>query len=365
VTAEDVLESSDAGLPARLPRLSGPARPWLRWGALAAAAGVTMVLAGPPVPVRTLPGTATPPPVPPVSCRPVLPAALTAPRLAPPPGLGMFPVATACAGEQSLTYRGRTGDAVAELTLYRPGALDPAPVRRDRQVRIGARTGYYGLHPGGLRTDPAGVVGFDLATLAWEYAPGRWAVAQEVPRSPAAVARPDTFLPTGLAIAGTIGPDLPEVGLRVPVRLGWLPDGLALTAASGVPDGTARRTDGSGSLSLGSADAAAAGCREHRCLDRLDVQIGHRVHKFPLTSYLGKTVQVGDTQGLLTYYDDEDGRHQPTVEIFRGDWEIQISSATRGPPPATADLIRIAAAAALPDSTDPATWFPLTSAVPD
>jgi hypothetical protein len=369
VTAEDLLASGRperAGW-ARVP--AGPARRWLRWGALAAAVAVTLVLAGPPVPVSTVRGVGTPPPVPGVACRPVPPGDLTAPRLAAPPGLTVDPLVSVCAGLHRTTFTDHRGGGVS-LLIFGPGALDPAPVRGDRQVRVGAHTGYLGAHADSLTTDPR-VTGFEVATLAWEYAPGAWALAQEQPRQPggtvgAPLPRPDPgkFLPTALAIAAAVRPELPGVQLRVPVRLGWLPDGVALTSVTGVRAGAAR-AGGTSTLEFGSADAAAAGCGKDGCLRRLNVRTGHRVHKFPIDSYLGKVLQVGDTRGLLTYDDDEDGRHQPSVQIFRGDWEVTVSSDAGATPVPIAELTRIAAAVTFPTGTDPATWFPLAAALPD
>jgi hypothetical protein len=373
VTAEDVLAAGPRRPPARPRRTGPPGRGsggrWLRWGALGAAAVVTMLLAGPPVPISAVRGTATPPPGPKLPCRPAPVADLTAPRLADPVGLRADGRVTACAGRHMLLYAGARAGAVASLLLYAPGMLDPAPLLGDRQVRVGGHTGYLGTHPEGLSPDPD-VSGFQVATLAWEYAPGAWAVAQQVPDPPADPTGPlpepvpPRFLPTGLAIAATVRPDLPRVPLRVPVRLGYLPDGLALTTVEGITDGT-RRADGSGWLEFGSADAAAAGCAEQTCLSRLDVRVFRQRHKFPIESYVGRVVKVGDTRGLVTTQQDGDGRRQPSLTVFRGDWEITVSSDSHGRPVPVPELVRIAAEARLAPAVDPAGYFPLTAAIPD
>jgi hypothetical protein len=369
VTAEDVLASAGPRRPARLPRLGPRGGRWLRWAALGAAALVTMAVAGPPVPIRAVRGSATPPAGSAFACRPAPPAALTAPRLTAPPGLALDNRVSACAGMHTVFYSdGHEGGA--SLLLYQPGALDPAPLRGDRQVRVGAHTAYLGAHPDHLGTDPERA-GFRLSTLAWEYAPGAWAVTQEAPRPPANPTSPfpppvpARFLPRALAIAATVRPDLPRVPLRVPVRLGYVPDGLALTSVEGVVDGT-RRADGSGLLSLGSADAAAAGCAEEACLSRLEVRIVRQRHKFPIESYVGRTVRAGDVNGKVKYIEYGDGRRQPELTIFRGDWEVTVSSVSHGGPLSVGELARVAAAAQLPASgTDPATWYTPATAIPD
>jgi hypothetical protein len=371
VTAEDVLESAGRERPARLPR---PGRPgphagrWVRWGALGAAALATMAVAGPPVPISTVRGVAIPPAGPAMACRPAPPTALTTPRLTAPPGLTLDQRVSACAGMHTVYYSdGHQGGA--SLLIYEPGALDTAPVRGDRKVRVGAHTGYLGVHPEHLTADP-GAAGFRLSTLAWEYAPGAWALTQQTPRladlpGPLPTPVPARFLPTALAIAATVRPDLPRVPVRVPVRLAYVPDGLALTSVDGFVDG-ARQADGSGTLTFGSADAAAAGCADAACLSRLEVQIHRQRHKFPIETYLGSTVRVGDVNGKVIDTEYADGRRQPTLTVFRGDWEITVSSDSHGEPVAVGELAAVARGARLPPSgTDPATWYTPATAIPD
>jgi hypothetical protein len=98
------------------------------------------------------------------------------------------------------------------LHVFPPGRFDPTAAMKGAKVDVNGHRGYFAD-----LSEPLGVTGY---SIAWEYAPGAWAVvgsSQELPE----VRQPELVF--ARAVRFGVRP------LQVPFRLGYLPPGLAVT----------------------------------------------------------------------------------------------------------------------------------------
>jgi hypothetical protein len=113
----------------------------------------------------------------------------------------------------------QAGELYAYLTVYRPGAYDPARLAGARQVTVAGRPGLEASEPG---PDGSSVV----RTLAWQYGTNAWAVissnSTEADNPSAADLR---------KLAAGLRPATP-VPARVPVTMSYVPSGYRLDEAA-------------------------------------------------------------------------------------------------------------------------------------
>ena len=213
------------------------------------------------------------------------------------------------------------------VTVFRPGAFDPAGVATGEAVQIGGVTGRFA---------------WDAVT--WEYAPDSWAVA----RTWSPPLSPDQLIDVaaGLEFAPA---RTPKVGFR----LASVPAGFTLDSG-----GSATVADGRGSLPDGSYLRLLKGDVSYRNLtdvladprpaQAIEVRVYPRQYGPDVLSAV-EPVRSGECVGDRCYRDSADGK-------------VQIE-ATGGPGTSAADLLALVQGATFAVPEEPGTWYPLTSAV--
>ena len=119
--------------------------------------------------------------------------------------------------EQERTAAGAKPTLWAYLTVYRPGAFDPAAVKDGRSVRVAGRRAVQATLPFGL--DPRNPVDPGNKLFAWEYAHNAWAAVTSISGDAATPSFADlSGLVAGLKPAGPTPAPLP-------FTVGYLPRG--------------------------------------------------------------------------------------------------------------------------------------------
>jgi hypothetical protein len=230
---------------------------------------------------------------------------------------------------------GGTADVV-EVVVYLAGAFDATSVRTGTAVSVDGVDGWYGPASGHV-VNGSGVDGDAIApSVAWEYAPGSWAVVT-------GTAAQFQSQAVELAIAGTVHPTSGEP-VRLPFRLDHAPSGLSATHV-----GT--RIDSppvSASVGFGSPTAVT--------VDAMYVP-GQPVDT-ALADGERRTI-AGHPAAMMTLSGagSNDGHR---LVIVWNDWIVDVSGVGSV---TTEELITTAEGLTLADKDDPATWFPATDAL--
>ena len=213
------------------------------------------------------------------------------------------------------------------LTVFRPGAFDPAGVATGEAVPIGGVTGRYA---------------WDAVT--WEYAPDSWAVARTW--SPPLSRNQLIEAAAGLEFAPA---QTPKVGFK----LASVPAGFTLDSG-----GSATGAEGRGSLPDGSYLRLLKGDVSYRNLtdivtdpdpvQAIEVRVYPRQYGPDVLSAV-EPVRSGGCVAGRCYRDSADGK-------------VQIE-ATGSPGTSAADLLTLVKGVTFAVPDDPGTWYPLTSAV--
>jgi len=145
------------------------------------------------------------------------------------------------------------------VTVFRASAFDATAAQKARRMTVQGHRGYFGNLPGLGGLNGQGGVTFDpntgklvpprsVPTLVWEYAPDSWAVVQvSWSKDP--------------LVGAQLVADHVRIGehqqLRIPFKLGWVPDGLVVGGAHdqmvGLSDATPAKTADCTTASCGSA----------------------------------------------------------------------------------------------------------------
>lgn len=105
----------------------------------------------------------------------------------------------------------------AYLTVYRPGAFDPAGIKDGKDLTVAGRKAVQAMLPVGL--DPDNPVDEGNKLFAWEYASNAWAAVTSFSSDPAT----PSFRDLGGLVEG-LKPSRPTSAL-VPFTVGYVPDG--------------------------------------------------------------------------------------------------------------------------------------------
>jgi hypothetical protein len=221
-----------------------------------------------------------------------------------------------------------------EVNVFAPGAYDPTAARAGEPVEVRGKPGFY-------RPDmPCHCSGQSpVAGLAWEYAPNSWALVQYT----SVGQRPADLRENMIRIASAVRFDK-TTPVRVPFRVGWLPDGLRLDSGDVFNWDPAR---GGVFLGFAATDPQAPGLS-------IDVfAIGAK-----------STLPVSEPTV-------HDGLAGPVVLVNLGPFEVQLSShvaglveQNRGGLPV--DVLKRIAGSLTPvgDLHDVSTWVPASDAIP-
>ncbi|MEN3360211.1 MAG: hypothetical protein V7637_4193 [Mycobacteriales bacterium] len=258
-----------------------------------------------------------------------------------------------------------TGGLLGALQVWRPGVFDPTEVRRGRPAAIAGHRGYIGTYTVPAGQPPLGRPVPWTGAVAWEYAPDAWATIS------AELAHP-LSLPLALKVAAAVHAEDPAP-LRVPLRLSYLPAGLAPTNIGASPPDM--NTTFGAAADFGFTRNANGGCGDpQRCGPPLEV-VAQYTGETSLRGAPGRQIRIGGHGGRLVpvVTPDRAGRDHPApgippqVWVQVGHWRITVSVNVNATDLGltTDDLIRIAAGATPAASqTDRSTWFDARAALP-
>jgi len=219
------------------------------------------------------------------------------------------------------------------VRVYGPGAFNPATIQHGTPVDVNGHRGYYGklghLEPGLL---VSGTV------VAWPYAADAWAlVTLKIPSGPARLTDE-----VKVAEAVRIGP----AALKVPFRLGYLPSGLAPTAAQTEP----RSPVNEGVITFND--------------DKLTVTVNRQGLDDAVPHCSGNDAVAVTVRGHHGCFRDDNGvgdGRRLQLEIPGGWLTVQVP---RSHTYSDAVLKRIAASATFAELDQPGTWFDADTALP-
>ncbi|MCA2216435.1 hypothetical protein [Jidongwangia harbinensis] len=253
----------------------------------------------------------------------------------------------------------------AYLTVYRPGAFDPAGIADGKDVTVAGRRAVRATLPVGLDPDKPAAGGNKL--FAWEYADNAWAAVTSYSSDPAT----PTFEDLGGLVDG-LTPGTPAPAL-VPFTVGYLPDGYlplqigthAMPGLGGIA--TARAGDYGGATYTKPAaptsgltapyDAAADAIRD-----------GFHVLVTPSTSS-NQSPEPGATTCRQVSDRSVGSRNSPadggfcTVWSADGKVQLQVTATGLGNKVPLTELEKVAKGIRLADVTDESTWTPAADAV--
>jgi hypothetical protein len=237
--------------------------------------------------------------------------------------------------------------STARLTVYRPGVFQPSRFKGQKSVTVAGRPGYFAkdltYQPGANQPHPR-------PALAWQYADNAWATLHN--QTPSVYSEKDL-----LTIAGGFGGS-PARGATLAFRVSWVPAGYALTSTGTSDDYP------NGALGMLSSTRFIKGSQS---FDRLTHPISAEDSKASnirvalwdthwTDSRKAPSGQAADSafcnpgNKSLCYRMIDDGKYM--IEVYSTGDE------------SSADLRKIADGLTLADVENPATWFPVTEAVP-
>lgn len=245
----------------------------------------------------------------------------------------------------------------ATITRYRQGGYHGTTA--GRSVSVDGQPGFVvaDAHPtsvGYRDTDPSA----HQRAVVWQYAPGSWAMATGGSgRTPAAVDQ------ANLGLAEAVRPGTTQV--RVPMKLGYLPGPLILESASTAPWNPPVQGQ-YGALSLKDPTPAGSPLSTATWGSAMDIvawvkhtSLGGSPFGCPA---IPRTFTVEGNKGC--YLSDHGKTSGLIVDVAGHTVRIRLDAAHYGKY-SDADLVRIVAGLSFtPDVTDPATWFPAASALP-
>jgi hypothetical protein len=246
----------------------------------------------------------------------------------------------------------------ATITLYRPGGYHGTTT--GKAVRVNGQRGFVvaDAHPTSVAyrdTDPT----VHERAVVWQYAPGAWAMATGARGlTPAAVDQ------ANVSLAAAVRPGTAPV--RVPMKLGYLPDALTLESASTVPRNMPEVHGQYGALSLKDQTPAGSPLDTAPWGSAMDIVawVEHTPFAGPPFGCAAnaRTFAVGGNKGC--YLSDHAVTSGLIVDVAGHTVRIRVDAAHYGKY-SDAELVRIVAGLRFaPNVTDPATWFPAASALP-
>jgi len=219
------------------------------------------------------------------------------------------------------------------VTVYAAGAFDARGVTTGTRFDVGAIHGYYGVRPPGLVDSHTKIGDVALPTVSWPYAPDAWATVQaETPTTQ----QPDQLRRVTAAVRPTSASTL-----RIPLRLGHVAQGLAVSQVTDQAEGYGTRLD----LSDGKVGADVTtdlaiqiwgDAGPHQDLAGATT-VGGRPGRL-IADSLGASVVIGTREVVFSY----DGPHASKAELTKILNAVQWA----------------------PDPADVSTWFDAKTSLP-
>ncbi|MCZ7473008.1 hypothetical protein [Micromonospora sp. WMMC273] len=251
----------------------------------------------------------------------------------------------------------------AYLTVYRPGAFDPARIKDGANVTVAGRRAVQATLPVGL--DPQRPVDGGNKLFAWEYADNAWAAVTSYSGDKAT----PSFEELGGLVEG-LKPSRPTPAL-LPFTVGYLPDGyvplqIGTHATAGLGGIAAARAGDYGGATYTRSAAPTTGLTAPYEATEGGLRDGFHISVIPSSS-ANQTPEPGETK----CYDvpDRPGWDGPQADIwcqFRsadGAVVVEVSPDRAGNTPPRVELEKIAEGITVADVTDESTWTPAATAL--
>ncbi|MEV7349718.1 hypothetical protein AB0N48_12385 [Micromonospora chalcea] len=251
----------------------------------------------------------------------------------------------------------------AYLTVYRPGAFDPAGIKDGANVTVAGRRAVQATLPVGL--DPQRPVDGGNKLFAWEYADNAWAAVTSYSGDKAT----PSFEELGGLVEG-LKPSRPTPAL-VPFTVGYLPDGyvplqIGTHATAGLGGIAATRGGDYGGATYTRSAAPTTGLTAPYEASEGGIKDGFHISVIPSSS-ANQTPEPGVTK----CYDvpDRPGWDGPQVDIwcqFRsadGAVVVEVSPDSAGNTLPRVELEKIAKGITVADVEDESTWTPAATAL--
>ena len=239
----------------------------------------------------------------------------------------------------------------AYLTVYRPGAFDPAGIKDGKSVTVAGHKVVQANLPFGL--DPKSPADPGNKEVAWEYTDNAWAVVTSISSDSADPSFADlTAVVTGLK------PSTPEPA-KLPFTVGYVPSGYqpVQTGTHAMPglDGisTAREGDYGGATFARPAPATTGLTAPFGSGDGV-IKGSFNIFVTP-SGNSNQKAQAGKTKCFANGFCN--------VWSADGKVQVQISDEGTGASLSEAELTRIAQSIKVADVTDEATWTPAATVV--
>ncbi|WP_422738072.1 hypothetical protein ACN263_01680 [Micromonospora sp. WMMD729] len=248
----------------------------------------------------------------------------------------------------------------AYLTVYRPGAFDPAGIRGGTNVSVAGRKAVRATLPVGL--DPRNEADTRNKLFAWEYADNAWAAVTSISTDAAT----PTFEDLGGLVEG-LKPSTPKPAL-VPFTVGYVPAGYAplqigTHAMPGLSGIAAARAGDYGGATYTRPAAPTSGLTAPYDSAEDGIADGFHIFVTPNTSS-NQSPEPGATRCHKA--SDESGRNAGgfcNVWSADGAFVLQVSSQGVGGHLSQAELERVARGITVADVRNESTWTPAARAL--
>lgn len=253
--------------------------------------------------------------------------------------------------EQKKRAKNRKPTLYAYLTVYRPGAFDPAGVDDARPAIVAGRKALRATLPVGLEAGNAADDGNKL--FAWQYADDAWAAVTSISSNPAS----PSFDDLGGLVEG-LKPSEPRPA-KVPFTMGYVPRGyVPLQVGEGALaglDGIASARDGNyGGATFVKPAAPVSGLTAPYDQGEAGIKDGFHVFVTP-SGNSNQKAEAGEAKCYAAGFCN--------VWSADGTVSVQVSAQTTGNKLPTAELEKVAAAITVADVKDESTWTPATEAL--
>jgi hypothetical protein len=239
----------------------------------------------------------------------------------------------------------------AYLTVYRPGAFDPAGIKNGTKVSVAGHQAVQATLPVGL--DPKNPVDPENKLFAWEYTDNAWAVVTSVSGS----ADDPSFATLGGLVTG-LQPSTPAPA-ELPFTVGYVPAGYqpVQTGTHAMPglDGIAAAREGDfGGATFGRPAPAATGLT--RPFDEVDGTIKNSFNIFVTPSRnSNQKAKAGKTECYASGF----------CNVWSADGKVQaeISDEGTGANLSASEMTKIAHSIKVADVNDESTWTAASKAL--
>lgn len=260
---------------------------------------------------------------------------------------------------QKKTAAGGKPTLWAYLTVYRPGAFDPAGIKTGKKVTVAGRKAVQATLPAGL--DPQNPLDERNKLFAWEYAPNAWAAVTSISSDQAT----PSFQDLGGLVEG-LKPSKPKPA-PVPFKVGYVPAGYlplqtgthAMPGLSGIA--TARAGDYGGATYTRPAMPTSGLTLPYDAVEGT-IKDGFHIFVTPSTSS-----NQSPEPGVTKCYPGSDRRAQGGgfCNIWSADGAVvvQVSGVGLGNKLPQAELEKVAKGITVADVADESTWTPAAKAL--